>query len=104
MLYTTRNAILRQFNAQLHSSRIPASFARRAAFARCLSSLAILEQQAGKLNSSSQAAVAAAQRLGGTVTALVAGNGAKLVAEEAAKYKGIERVIFVENPAYDKVC
>jgi electron transfer flavoprotein alpha subunit len=65
--------------------------------------LAILEQRGGKLNSSSQAAVAAAQRLGGTVTAFVAGNGAKLVAEEAAKIKGLGRVIFVENPTYDKV-
>jgi electron transfer flavoprotein alpha subunit len=62
-----------------------------------------LEQQNGKLSSSSQAAVAAAQRLGGTVTAFVAGTGAKSVAEEAAKIKGIEKVIFVENPAYDKV-
>jgi electron transfer flavoprotein alpha subunit len=86
--------------SQLRSSN-PASCARRA---RCLSSLAILEQRNGKLNSSSQAAVAAAQRLGGPVTAFVAGTGAKLVAEEAAKIKGIEKVIFVENPAYDKVC
>ena len=103
MLNTTRNTALRRLNAQLQSSRIPASVSRHAAFARCLSSLAVLEQQNGKLNSSSQAAVAAAQRLGGTVTAFVAGTGAKSVAEEAAKIKGIDKVIFVENPAYDKV-
>jgi electron transfer flavoprotein alpha subunit len=94
MLNTTRRATLRQLSTQLHSSWT---------VARYLSSLAVLEQQNGKLNSSSQAAVAAAQRLGGSVTAFVAGTGAKSVAQEAAKIKGIEKVIFVENPAYDKV-
>jgi electron transfer flavoprotein alpha subunit len=51
---------------------------------------------------SSVSAVVAALKLGGSVTALVAGAGTKSVAEEAAKIKGVEKVIYVENGAYDR--
>lgn len=68
-----------------------------------LSSLAILEQREGKLNTSSLSAVTAAQRLGGSVTGLVAGSSIRSVADEVAKVKGIDKVIFIENGAYDKV-
>ena len=37
------------------------------------------------------------------MTALAAGGGAKAVAEEAAKLKGLEKVLVAENEAYDKV-
>jgi electron transfer flavoprotein alpha subunit len=63
----------------------------------------VLEQRDGKLNVSSLAAVSAGQKLGGSVTAFVAGSGVKSVADEAAKVKGIEKIIYVENGAYDKV-
>jgi electron transfer flavoprotein alpha subunit len=63
----------------------------------------VLEKKDGKLNVSSLAAVAAGEKLGGSVTAFVAGSGVRSVAEEAAKVKGIEKIIYVENGAYDKV-
>jgi len=72
------------------------------AFARLLSSLAVLEQREGKLNSSSLAAVTAGQKLGGSVTAFVAGSSIKSVVEEVAKVKGLDKVIFIENGGYDK--
>ncbi|KAL9635385.1 MAG: hypothetical protein Q9164_003495 [Protoblastenia rupestris] len=74
----------------------------QSAFARLLSSLAVLEQREGKLQNASLSAVTAAQKLGGSVTGFVAGSGAKAVAEEAAKVKGLEKIIMVENSSYDK--
>lgn len=70
--------------------------------ARLLSTLAVLEQREGKLNPGSLAAVTAAQKLGGSITGLVAGSNIKAVADEAAKVKGLEKVIYIENGAYDK--
>lgn len=37
------------------------------------------------------------------MTGFVAGSGVRLVAEEAAKVKGLEKIIMIENAAYDKV-
>jgi len=48
-------------------------------------------------------AITAAQKLGGSITAFIAGSNIKSVAEEAAKVKGLEKVIYVENGTYDKV-
>jgi len=48
------------------------------------------------------AAVTAAQKLGGPITAFVAGGGVKSLAEQVAKVKGVEKVIYVDNAAYDK--
>ena len=79
-------------------------FHRQPAFARLLSSLAVLEQREGKLQGSSLSSVTAAQKLGGSITGIVAGSNINSVAEEAAKVKGIEKIIMVENDAYDKVC
>ena len=74
------------------------------ALARLLSTLAVLEQRDGKLQSSSLSAIAAAQKLGGPVTAFLAGTGVKSTsAAEAAKIKGLEKVVAVENDAYEKV-
>ncbi|KAH7030945.1 uncharacterized protein B0I36DRAFT_322863 [Microdochium trichocladiopsis] len=67
-----------------------------------LSSLAILEQREGQLNHGSLSAITAAQKLGGPVHAFVAGGGVKSVAEEAAKIDGVEKIIAVDNAAYDK--
>lgn len=56
------------------------------------------------MNHASLSAVTAAQKLGGSITGLVAGSGVKPVAEEAAKVKGFERIIMIENGSYDKAC
>jgi hypothetical protein len=102
MFSIARSTALRASRTQLRSSH--GAVPHISALARLLSSLAVLEQRDGKLNVSSLAAVTAAQKLGGSVTAIVAGSGIKAVAEEAAKVKGLEKIIFIENGAYDKVC
>lgn len=73
-------------------------------FARLLSTLVVLEQREGKLVNGSLGTVTAASKIGGSITGIVAGSGAKKVAEDAGKVKGLEKVIVVENGAYDKVC
>ena len=103
MFSSSRNTALRQINAQLRFASL-SHHLNPTSFARFLSSLAILEQRDGKLQASSLSSVAVAQKLGGPVTAFVAGGGAKAAAEEAAKVKGIEKIIFVENSAYERVC
>jgi electron transfer flavoprotein alpha subunit len=95
MFASSRNSALRQINAQLRFARLSHNPSR------LISSLAILEQRDGKLESLTS--IAAAQKLGGSITALVAGTGAKAAAEQAAKVKGVEKVIYVENSAYDRV-
>lgn len=72
--------------------------------ARLLSTLAVLEQRDGKLNAGSLCAVTAAKKLGGSVTGFLAGSNIKPVAEQAAKGNGMEKVVMVDNGAYDKVC
>ncbi|KAL9045286.1 MAG: hypothetical protein Q9214_001650 [Letrouitia sp. 1 TL-2023] len=69
---------------------------------RLLSSLAVLEQRDGTLNEASLSAVTAAQKLGGSITGFLAGSRIRDVAEEAAKLKGIDKIIMVENDSYDK--
>jgi hypothetical protein len=64
---------------------------------------AILEQKEGKIVSQSLAAITAGTKLGDSITAFIAGSGVKSAADEAAKSKGVEKVIYVENGAYDKV-
>lgn len=73
------------------------------ALRRLLSSLAVLEQRDGKLNHGSLSAITAATKLGGSVHGFVAGGSIKPVAEEAAKVEGVEKIIAVDNAAYDKV-
>lgn len=81
----------------------PLTAAQNASFRRLLSSLALLEQRDGRLNVASLAAVSAAQKLGGSITGFVAGSKGKTLADEVAKVKGLEKVVYVENGAYDKV-
>ena len=100
MLFATRASVLRQAQHYLR----PSNRQQRSAFARLLSSLALLEQRDGKLQHASLSAVTAAQKLGGSVTGFVAGSGVKGVADEAAKVKGIDKVVMIENGSYDKVC
>ncbi|KAI1180717.1 electron transfer flavoprotein domain-containing protein [Nemania sp. FL0916] len=74
----------------------------RSAYQRLLSSLAILEQRDGQLNHGSLSAVTAAKNIGGQVHGFLAGSNIKAVAGEAAKAEGLEKIIAVENAAYDK--
>jgi electron transfer flavoprotein alpha subunit len=66
--------------------------------------LAILEQRDGKLIHASSNAVTAAQKLGGSITGFVAGSNIKSIAEQAAKIAGVDKIIAVDNAAYDKAC
>ena len=102
MLHSTRSSVLRQAQNCLRSSRSLLS-PFHSSLARYLSSLAILEQREGKLQNASLSAVTAAQKLGGSVTGIVAGSGVKPVAEKASRVKGLDRIIMIENAAYDKV-
>jgi len=100
MFSATPRSILRQARA-LGATR-PLSASQSTLFARLASTLALLEHKDGKLNTGSLAAITAAQRLGGSITAFAAGSGVKTVAEEAAKIDGLGKVVTVENSAYDK--
>ena len=102
MLLTTRHSAFRQARCYLRPSKT-SNRQRQSALDRVLSSLAVLEQREGKLQSASLSAVTAAQKLGGSVTGFIAGSEIRSVAEEAAKVKGLEKIIMVENGAYDKV-
>lgn len=101
MLLSASRHALRQLKPQCRPFLAPRL--QQCALTRFLSSLAVLEQREGKLQDASLSAVTAAQQLGGSITGIVAGSGIKLVAEEAAKVKGIERIIMIENGSYDKV-
>lgn len=102
MFSTARASSLRQVKAKLQSSRTLGR-PHRSAFARLLGSFAILEQRDGALDGSSLSAITAAQKLGGPVTAFIAGSNVQAVAKEAAKVKGLREIITIENSAYDKV-
>lgn len=97
MLSSVSRSVLRQARPQFRVQSL-------SQLQRLLSTLAVLEQNNGKLNTGSLSAVTAAKKLGGSVTAFVAGGSIKSVAEEASKVEGVEKVISVDNAAYDRVC
>lgn len=66
------------------------------------STLAIFEQRDGQLNLGSLSAVTAAKRLGGPIHGFVAGGNIQGAAGDASKIEGLEKVIAVDNSAYDK--
>jgi electron transfer flavoprotein alpha subunit len=70
---------------------------------RLQSTLAIFEQRDGQLNMGSLSAVTAAKRLGGPIHGFVAGGNIQGAANDASKVDGVEKVIAVDNSAYDKV-
>lgn len=78
------------------------TFQKSSFLARLASTLAILEQREGGLNSASLGAVTAGQKIGGSIHGFVAGKNIKGVAEQAAKVKGLEKIITVENEAYER--
>jgi len=101
MLPLARQSALRAVRA--HSATRPLPTPSQTSFlARLLSTLAILEQREGKLNTGSLGAVTAAKKLGGSVHGFVAGKAAKTIAQEASKIDGLEKVIAVENEAYER--
>lgn len=90
----------------LRKSRLhcPALHQRQpSSLSRFLSSLAVLEQRDGALQNSSLSAITAAQKIGSSITGFIAGSNLKALAEAAAKVKGVEKIITVENGAYDRV-
>ena len=101
MAFMRSASVLRQAGGQIVSIR--PLYLRSPAATHLLHSLAVLEQRDGKLENASLSAVTAAQRLGGSVTGIIAGSSIKPVAEAAAKVKGLDRVVFIENESYDKV-
>ncbi|KNG46867.1 potassium channel [Stemphylium lycopersici] len=101
MFSVARHSALRTARTRLRQAQ-PTAVPQYSAFARLASTFAILEQKEGKIVSQSLAAIAAGTKIGGSVTAFVAGSGVKSAADEAAKSKGVEKVIYVENGAYDR--
>lgn len=91
---------LRQAKTNFHLSR---TVELSSGLTRLLSSLAVLEHKDGKLLPGSLGAVTAAQKLGGSITAFLAGSNIRSAAESAARVHGVEKVIAVDNVAYDKV-
>jgi electron transfer flavoprotein alpha subunit len=63
--------------------------------------LLIAEHDNKVLKDATNKALTAASALGGEVHVLVAGQGARPVAEAAAKLKGVSKVLLAENPAYE---
>lgn len=101
MIPIARHSVLRCTRSQLRRPAL--NQISISALARLLSTLAVLEQRDGKLQNSSFAAIAAAQKLGGPITAFVVGSGVKgTSAAEAAKIKDLAKVVAVENDAYEK--
>ncbi|KAJ3457448.1 hypothetical protein MRS44_014589 [Fusarium solani] len=100
MLPTARRVLAKQATGLM--GRAHAYSLNAQARQRLLSTLAILEQKDGQLNHSSLSAFTAAKKLGGTVHGFIAGSNIKSVAEEAAKAEGVEKIIAVDNGAYDK--
>jgi electron transfer flavoprotein alpha subunit len=102
MLSAGRRAFSALARPTLQNATTPAFARSPAALRRLLSALAILEQREGQLNVGSLSAITAAQKLGGSVHAFVAGSNIKAAAGEAAKVEGVNKIIAVENGAYDK--
>ncbi len=62
--------------------------------------LVIAEHDNATLNGATLNVVAAAQKIGGDITVLVAGSGAQAVADAAAQVAGVSKVLLADNAAY----
>jgi electron transfer flavoprotein alpha subunit len=93
--------VLRVARSQFNPSHLT-SVSRSSFLARLASTLAILEQRDGQLNSASLGAVTAGTKIGGSITGFIAGKNAKVVAEGASKVEGLDKILVVENEAYDR--
>ena len=65
-----------------------------------MSILVIADHNNQVLNGATFNVVAAAQKIGGDITVLVAGSGAQAVADAAAKVAGVSKVLLADNAAY----
>jgi len=65
-----------------------------------MATLLIAEHDNANLNPATAKALTAAAALGGDVDVLVAGEGAKAVADAAAKLSGVKKVLLADNAAY----
>ena len=65
-----------------------------------MSILVIADHNNQSLNGATLNVVAAAQKIGGDITVLVAGSGAQAVADAAAKVAGVSKVLLADNAAY----
>ncbi|WP_180066371.1 MULTISPECIES: FAD-binding protein [unclassified Acinetobacter] len=65
-----------------------------------MSILVIAEHNNKALNGATLNVVAAAQKIGGDITVLVAGSGAQAVADQAAKVAGVSKVLLADDAAY----
>jgi len=65
-----------------------------------MSVLVYAEHDNSSLKAATLNAVAAAQKIGGDITVLVAGAGCGAVAEQAAKVAGVSKVLVADNAAY----
>ncbi len=65
-----------------------------------MSILVIAEHDNKALNGATLNVVAAAQKIGGDITVLVAGAGAQAVADQAAKVAGVSKVLLADDAAY----
>jgi len=65
-----------------------------------MSILVIAEHDNKTLNGATLNVVAAAQKIGGDITVLVAGSGALAVADAAAKVAGVSKVLLADDAAY----
>jgi len=65
-----------------------------------MSILVIAEHDNKTLNGATLNVVAAAQKIGGDITVLVAGSGAQAVADQAAQVAGVSKVLLADNAAY----
>jgi len=65
-----------------------------------MSILVIAEHDNKALNGATLNVVAAAQKIGGDITVLVAGSGAQAVADQAAKVAGVSKVLLADDATY----
>jgi electron transfer flavoprotein alpha subunit len=66
-----------------------------------MSVLVYAEHDNQNLKAETLKTVAAAQKMGGDITILVAGHNCQAVAEEAAKVNGVSKVLVADNAAYE---
>ena len=66
-----------------------------------MTALVIADHDKGHLRGGTANAITAAAKMGGDVHVLVAGSGARGAAEEAAKLKGVAKVLHVDAAHYD---
>ncbi|ORY91417.1 hypothetical protein BCR43DRAFT_558959 [Syncephalastrum racemosum] len=65
-----------------------------------VNSLLVVEHKNGKIGGATLNALSAASKLGGSVTALVAGDAPEAVAQAVAKYAGVSKVLTAKDAAY----